>query len=63
MTDKESQTDEICALESIFTEEEFKSSSDDGVNGGQFNAFITVSDGFTVVIKDFQEEGLLCFYL
>ena len=48
MSDFESQQDEVEALQSIFTEEEFHSFQDDKTIRGEFNAFVSVPEGYTV---------------
>ena len=57
MTDKESQRDEICALKSIFNEEELEVHEGDGLSEGIFYAYIDLSPGFKVVYRNLRQEG------
>jgi len=51
MSDFESQRDEVEALQSIFTEEEFFSFECDKTIRGQFNAFVVVPEGYSVCYR------------
>lgn len=57
MSSKESQRDEICALESIYNEEEIQTHEENGLLGGQFYAYIELPAGFRVVFRDLRKEG------
>ncbi|XP_067010116.2 E3 ubiquitin-protein ligase RNF14 [Anabrus simplex] len=52
MSDKETQQDELCALESIYTNEELQLSEENGKSGGQFRAHITLSSDFKITFAD-----------
>ncbi|KAJ9578727.1 hypothetical protein L9F63_005089 [Diploptera punctata] len=56
MSDKESQKDEICALESIYNEEELQVHEENGLSEGVFYAHIDLPSGFTIVYKDLRRE-------
>lgn len=56
MSDKESQADEVLALQSIFSEEEFSSTNEDGVFCLQFYAFITLPEDFKIVFRNLNES-------
>ncbi|XP_021916567.1 E3 ubiquitin-protein ligase RNF14-like isoform X2 [Zootermopsis nevadensis] len=56
MSSKESQRDEICALESIYNEEEIQTHEENGLLGGQFYAYIELPAGFRVVFRDLRKE-------
>jgi hypothetical protein len=47
MSSKESQTDEICAVDSIYSEEEIQTREENGALGGQFDGYIDLPAGFT----------------
>jgi hypothetical protein len=57
MASKESQRDEMCALESIYNEEEIQTHEENGLLGGQFYAYIELPSGFKVVYRDLRKEG------
>jgi hypothetical protein len=57
MSSKESQADEICALESIYNEEEIQTLEENGTLGGLFHAYIDLPAGFRVVYRDLRKEG------
>jgi hypothetical protein len=57
MSNKESQRDEICVLESIYNEEEIQTHEENGLLGGQFYAYIDLPAGFKVVFRDLRTEG------
>lgn len=57
MSDKESQADEVEALQSIFSEEEFSSSNENGIFCLQFYAFINLPEDFKIVFRDLNEPG------
>ena len=57
MSDKESQVDEVEALQSIFSDEEFSSTNEDGVFRLQFYAFVTLPEGFKIVFRNLNEPG------
>lgn len=61
MSDKESQTDEVEALQSIFSEEEFSSTNENGVFNLQFYAFINLPKDFKVVFRNLNIPGKLNF--
>ncbi|XP_023717242.1 E3 ubiquitin-protein ligase RNF14 isoform X2 [Cryptotermes secundus] len=56
MSNKESQRDEICVLESIYNEEEIQIHEENNLLGGQFYAYIDLPTGFKVVFRDLREE-------
>lgn len=55
MSDKESQVDEVEALQSIFSEEEFSSTNENGVFCIQFYAFVTLPEDFKIVFRNLSE--------
>lgn len=57
MSNKESQRDEICVLESIYNEEEIQIHEENDILGGQFYAYIDLPTGFKVVFRDLRKEG------
>jgi hypothetical protein len=59
MSNSESQKDEICVLKSIYNDEELQSHEENGLLGGQFNAYIDLPVGFRVVFRDLRKEGYI----
>jgi hypothetical protein len=57
MSNKECQRDEICALESIYNEEEIQTCEENGLLGGQFYAYIDLPTGFKVVFRNLLKKG------
>lgn len=57
MSDREIQADEVQALESIFSKEEFSSTNKNGVFHIQFHAFITLPEDFKIVFRNLNETG------
>jgi hypothetical protein len=57
MSNKESQKDELCVLESIYNEEEIQTYEENGLLGGQFHAHVDIPTGFRVVFRDLRKEG------
>ncbi|XP_069685179.1 E3 ubiquitin-protein ligase RNF14-like [Periplaneta americana] len=56
MSDKESQKDEICALQSIFNEEELQTHEENGLLEGHFHAYIELPNEFKVIFRDLRQE-------
>ncbi|PSN48331.1 hypothetical protein C0J52_03415 [Blattella germanica] len=56
MSDKERQKDEICALDSIYNEEEFQVHDENGLSKGTFYAYIDLPSEFKVVYKNLRQE-------
>jgi hypothetical protein len=57
MSNKESQKDELCVLESIYNAEEIQTYEENGLLGGQFYAHIDVPADFKIVFRDLRKEG------
>jgi hypothetical protein len=57
MSNKESQKDELCVLESIYNEEEIQTYEENGRLGGQFYAHVDLPEGFKIVFRDLRKEG------
>ncbi|XP_047119950.1 E3 ubiquitin-protein ligase RNF14-like isoform X1 [Schistocerca piceifrons] len=56
MSDKESQENELSALESIYNAEEIKIIEDSGKSGGQFYAYPDISSDFKIIYRDLRKE-------
>lgn len=59
MSDEENQLDEVCVLQSIYTEEEFISEKLADQNAGQFIAYIKVPEGFFITYKNFKDGNMI----
>ncbi|KAK9508202.1 hypothetical protein O3M35_007918 [Rhynocoris fuscipes] len=58
MGDRENQVDEICVLESIYTDEELFVAKDEEPISGHFVAYHSLPDGFYVTYKNFKENTM-----
>nr|CAD7200956.1 unnamed protein product [Timema douglasi] len=56
MSDKESQVDELFALENIYNKEEIQSSDENGRLGGQFHAYIDLPKDFKLSYRDLRQS-------
>nr|CAD7447067.1 unnamed protein product [Timema bartmani] len=56
MSDKESQVDELFALENIYNKEEIQSFDENGRLGGQFHAYIDLPKDFKLSYRDLRQS-------
>lgn len=57
MSNKESQKDELCVLESIYNEDEIQTYEENGLFGGQFYAHVDLPAGFKIIFMDLRKKG------
>ena len=57
MSNKESQKDELCVLESIYNENEIQTYEENDHFGGQFYAHVDLPAGFRIIFKDLRKKG------
>jgi hypothetical protein len=57
MSNKESQKDKMCGLESIYNEVQIQTYEQDGLFGGQFYAHVDLLAGLKIIFKDLRKKG------
>ena len=57
MSNKESQKDELCVLESIYSEDEIQTYERNGLFGGQIYAHVNLPAGFKIIFSDLRKKG------
>jgi len=57
MSNKESQKDKMCGLESIYNEVQIQTYEQNGLFGGQFYAHVDLPAGLKIIFKDLRKKG------
>jgi hypothetical protein len=57
MSNKESQTDELCVLESNNNEDEIQTHEENGLFGSQICAHVNLPPGFEIFFSDLRKKG------
>ena len=61
MSNKVSQKDELCVLESIYSEDEIQTYELNGLFGGQIYAHVNLPAGFKIIFSDLRKKVKGCF--